>query len=341
MRPVRAQDAMVKPEANGNKHMVEAAHSNGNTKKAKKDFHPSDGIKGRWEGVLRPYSNEEASLSASEQQLMGPPGWPTQQPAAGLPLATQLKAAARRAPALLYAPACQQTAPSPCSADTGGSTCSPLCFLTKTQPWHPAQVEKLRGSLKVQYTVADVTARKLWKYMKEDTFVPALGAVTGNQAIQMVRGGLKSVYCSGWQVWPPAFRNSESHQHRSGLVRPLGMRTAASNQAVRYITGGGLTSVCSGCSGCGLLCNKDAQAYSWVLGAAEFALPRAGVRNRCQAHASHAEGLRASARVGCSGWKGWGPGSSPALGCSVAASCSRTCRLGPAQPIATLHSPLI
>ena len=50
---------MVKPEANGNKHMAEAATSNGN-KKAKKDFHPSDGIKGRWEGVLRPYSNEEA-----------------------------------------------------------------------------------------------------------------------------------------------------------------------------------------------------------------------------------------------------------------------------------------
>ena len=64
-----------------------------------------------------------------------------------------------------------------------------------------AQVEKLRGSLKIQYTVADVTARKLWKYMNDDAFVPALGAVTGNQAIQMVRGGLKSVYCSGWQVW--------------------------------------------------------------------------------------------------------------------------------------------
>ena len=65
-----------------------------------------------------------------------------------------------------------------------------------------AQVEKLRGSLKVEYTVADVTAKKLWKLLKEDAFVPALGAVTGNQAIQMVRGGLKSIYCSGWQVRP-------------------------------------------------------------------------------------------------------------------------------------------
>ena len=67
----------------------------------------------------------------------------------------------------------------------------------------PVQVEKLRGTLKVEYTLADVTARKLWKLLKEDAFVPALGAVTGNQAIQMVRGGLKSVYCSGWQVRRP------------------------------------------------------------------------------------------------------------------------------------------
>ena len=63
-------------------------------------------------------------------------------------------------------------------------------------------MEKLRGSLKIANTLADVGARKLWKYLTEDAFVPALGAVTGNQAIQMVRGGLKSIYCSGWQVQP-------------------------------------------------------------------------------------------------------------------------------------------
>ena len=62
------------------------------------------------------------------------------------------------------------------------------------------QVEKLRGSLKVEYTLADHGARKLWKLMKEDPYVPALGALSGNQAIQMIKGGLKSIYCSGWQV---------------------------------------------------------------------------------------------------------------------------------------------
>ena len=61
-------------------------------------------------------------------------------------------------------------------------------------------MEKLRGSLKVEHTLADKGARKLWKVMKEDPYVPALGALTGNQAIQMVKGGLKAIYCSGWQV---------------------------------------------------------------------------------------------------------------------------------------------
>ena len=74
--------------------------------------------------------------------------------------------------------------------------------------WLYVQVEKLRGTLKIEYTLAQVTARKLWKYMHEDDFVPALGAVTGNHAIQMVRGGLKSVYCSGWQVRPPMLQMS-------------------------------------------------------------------------------------------------------------------------------------
>lgn len=62
------------------------------------------------------------------------------------------------------------------------------------------QVEKLRGSLQIQHTLADHGARKLWKLMREEPYVPALGALTGNQAIQMVKGGLKAIYCSGWQV---------------------------------------------------------------------------------------------------------------------------------------------
>ena len=61
-------------------------------------------------------------------------------------------------------------------------------------------VERLQGSLVVEHTLARVGAEKLWKLMREEAFVPALGALTGNQAMQQIRAGLKAVYCSGWQV---------------------------------------------------------------------------------------------------------------------------------------------
>ncbi|MEZ5962542.1 MAG: isocitrate lyase [Planctomycetota bacterium] len=61
-------------------------------------------------------------------------------------------------------------------------------------------VERLRGSIKVEYTLATRGARRLWDMMHGTDFVAALGAVTGNQAMQMVRGGLKAIYVSGWQV---------------------------------------------------------------------------------------------------------------------------------------------
>lgn len=61
-------------------------------------------------------------------------------------------------------------------------------------------VLRLRGSVKVEHTIARIGARRLWKLMKEEPFVNALGALTGGQAIQQVQAGLKAVYCSGWQV---------------------------------------------------------------------------------------------------------------------------------------------
>ena len=63
-------------------------------------------------------------------------------------------------------------------------------------------VERLQGSLVIEHTLARVGAEKLWKLMREEPFVPALGALTGNQAMQQIRAGLKAVYCSGWQVMP-------------------------------------------------------------------------------------------------------------------------------------------
>src|SRR4051794_31441365 len=63
-----------------------------------------------------------------------------------------------------------------------------------------ADVKKLRGSVKIEYTLADMGARRLWNLLHEEPYVHALGALTGNQAMQMVRAGLKAIYLSGWQV---------------------------------------------------------------------------------------------------------------------------------------------
>lgn len=61
-------------------------------------------------------------------------------------------------------------------------------------------VLRLRGSIDIDYTLATRGANKLWQLLHTEPFVPALGAQTGNQAVQMVRAGLKAIYLSGWQV---------------------------------------------------------------------------------------------------------------------------------------------
>jgi isocitrate/methylisocitrate lyase len=61
-------------------------------------------------------------------------------------------------------------------------------------------VERLRGSVIIEHTLARRGAEKLWRLLQTEPFVPALGALTGNQAIQQVRAGLKAIYVSGWQV---------------------------------------------------------------------------------------------------------------------------------------------
>jgi len=68
------------------------------------------------------------------------------------------------------------------------------------RPYTEVDVQRLRGSVKVEHTLAKRGAKKLWKLINEENFVNALGALTGNQAMQQVRAGLKAIYCSGWQV---------------------------------------------------------------------------------------------------------------------------------------------
>ncbi|WP_420959458.1 isocitrate lyase [Brucella sp. IR073] len=68
------------------------------------------------------------------------------------------------------------------------------------RPYTPDDVQRLRGSVEIRYSLAEMGANRLWKLIHEDDFVNALGAMTGNQAMQMVRAGLKAIYLSGWQV---------------------------------------------------------------------------------------------------------------------------------------------
>jgi len=63
-----------------------------------------------------------------------------------------------------------------------------------------ADVVRLRGTIPVEHSIARLTAEKLWRYLHEKPFVNALGALTGNQAMQQVKAGLDAIYLSGWQV---------------------------------------------------------------------------------------------------------------------------------------------
>ncbi|MGZ8717087.1 MAG: isocitrate lyase, partial [Gaiellaceae bacterium] len=61
-------------------------------------------------------------------------------------------------------------------------------------------VIRLRGSLRIEHTLARHGAEKLWRLLGDEDYVAALGALTGGQAVQMAKAGLKAIYLSGWQV---------------------------------------------------------------------------------------------------------------------------------------------
>ena len=68
------------------------------------------------------------------------------------------------------------------------------------RPYTPEDVLRLRGSIPITHTLAERGANRLWELLHDEPYINALGAVTGNQAMQMVRAGLKAIYLSGWQV---------------------------------------------------------------------------------------------------------------------------------------------
>lgn len=86
------------------------------------------------------------------------------------------------------------------------------------RPYSQSEVEKLRTSVKVSYSLAERGALRLWKTLKSEAYVNALGAMTGGQAVQQVRAGLKAIYLSGWQVAADA--NSAGHVYPDQSLYP-------------------------------------------------------------------------------------------------------------------------
>jgi len=84
-----------------------------------------------------------------------------------------------------------------------------------SRPYSAKDVEQLRGSVRVEHTLARLGAERLWNLLHSEEFVPALGAVTGNQAVQQVKAGLQAIYVSGWQVAADANDSYQTYPDQS------------------------------------------------------------------------------------------------------------------------------
>jgi isocitrate lyase len=84
-----------------------------------------------------------------------------------------------------------------------------------TRPFTQEDVERLRGSVRIEYTLAKEGAKRLWALLNSEPQVTALGALTGNQAVQQVRAGLQAIYLSGWQVAADANLSEQMYPDQS------------------------------------------------------------------------------------------------------------------------------
>jgi isocitrate lyase len=86
------------------------------------------------------------------------------------------------------------------------------------RPYGPEEVLKLRGSIEIQHSLGELGAAKLWGTLQSEDFIAALGALTGNQAVQQAKAGLKAIYISGWQVAADA--NLSGHMYPDQSLYP-------------------------------------------------------------------------------------------------------------------------
>jgi isocitrate lyase len=87
-----------------------------------------------------------------------------------------------------------------------------------TRPYTAEDVIRLRGSIDIDYTLAKKGSEKFWRLLNEEDYINALGALTGNQAVQQVKAGLKAIYLSGWQVAADA--NLSGHMYPDQSLYP-------------------------------------------------------------------------------------------------------------------------
>src|SRR6266480_770067 len=111
--------------------------------------------------------------------------------------------------------------------------------------YSPKEVQALRGSIKVEYSIAKMSSERLWSSMHSEPYIQALGAVTGNQAVQMVQAGLKAIYLSGWQVAADANLAGQTYPDLSlypansvpNLVKRLNQALLRADQ-IQHLAGG-------------------------------------------------------------------------------------------------------
>src|SRR5437763_241831 len=84
-----------------------------------------------------------------------------------------------------------------------------------TRPYTHEDVERLRGTVRIEYSLARSGAEKLWRLLHEEPYIAALGALTGNQAVEMASAGLKAIYLSGWQVAADANLSGQMYPDQS------------------------------------------------------------------------------------------------------------------------------
>src|SRR2546423_14197418 len=100
-----------------------------------------------------------------------------------------------------------------------------------TRPYSSTDVERVRGSLRIEHTLARRGAEKLWQLLQNEDYVAALGALTGNQAMQQGKAGLKAIYVSGWQVAADA--NLAGQMHPDQSLYPANSVPGSSNGSIK------------------------------------------------------------------------------------------------------------